>query len=259
MNLAVNARDAMPRGGRLMIRTSTVKSVNDVEAGGGGEAMPGCHVLLAVSDTGHGMSEDVRARIFEPFFTTKPVGKGTGLGLATVYGIVKQSGGHIWVETHPGQGTTFKICLPIIDAPEAEDDIEQDDPARGPRGSELVLLVEDNESVRGLARDALTRSGYRVIEARNGEEALQLASAHLQQIGLLLTDVVMPIMGGRELADNLATRRPGLKIIFTSGHTDDDEVRQGTPEHGATFLQKPFTPAQLGRTVREVLDAPQVV
>ncbi len=253
MNLAVNARDAMPRGGRLTIRTS-VACLDGVVAEPGMPPIRGRHAVLTVSDTGEGMSDETRSRIFEPFFTTKPVGKGTGLGLATVYGIVKQSGGHIWVESELGRGTSFNVALPVIDAdglPEAAPDRVQ--PVA--QGSELVLLVEDNDSVRSLARETLVRSGYRVLEARNGEEALGIGAAHLHDLALLVTDVVMPVMGGKELAGQLTKWRPDLKIIFTSGYVDERVTQQNPGDWGAMFLQKPFTPLILGRAVRDVLDA----
>ena len=253
VNLAVNARDAMPRGGRLTIRTSVV-ALDGVVAEPGLPPLNGRYAVLTVSDTGEGMSEETRARIFEPFFTTKPVGKGTGLGLATVYGIVKQSGGHIWVESERGKGTSFNVALPVIDAEAAP---ESDDHRARPvaRGSELLLLVEDNDSVRSLAREALLRNGYRVIEARNGREALEVGAAHIQDLALLVTDVVMPVMGGRELAAQLTKWRPDLKIIFTSGYVDERATRGDTGDWGAMFLQKPFTSVTLGRAVRDVLDA----
>jgi CheY-like chemotaxis protein len=249
----VNARDAMPSGGRLTIATSNVDF--DGAAGDGNRPVAiGQHVALTVSDTGHGMTEEVRSHIFEPFFTTKELGKGTGLGLATVYGIVQQSGGHIWVESEPGQGSSFHVCLPALDLAELkhEDRAVPGHQAQG--GSETVLLVEDNEAVRNLARDALKRYGYQVIEAENGQEALQVAASQLERISLVLTDVVMPVMGGRELAKQLLARRRDLKIIFTSGYTNDAILSQTGLGGAAAFLQKPFTPALLGQTVRDVLD-----
>jgi PAS domain S-box-containing protein len=253
LNLVVNARDAMPSGGRLTIATSNVDF--DGAAGDGNRPVAiGQHVALTVSDTGHGMTEEVRSHIFEPFFTTKELGKGTGLGLATVYGIVQQSGGHIWVESEPGRGSSFHVCLPALDLAELkhEDRVAPRHQAQG--GSETVLLVEDNEAVRNLARDALKRYGYQVIEAENGQEALQVASDQLDRIALVLTDVVMPVMGGRELAKQLLARRRDLKIIFTSGYTTDSILSQTGLGGAAAFLQKPFTPALLGQTVRDVLD-----
>ena len=253
LNLAVNARDAMPSGGRLQIRTSVVPaSAIAVEEGA---ALPtGFHVLLSVTDSGQGMTDAVRARIFEPFFTTKAIGQGTGLGLATVYGIVSQSGGYVWVESSPGHGATFHVSLPVVQAAHSlvQDvllpaEVVQD-------GWETVLLVEDNASVRGLAREMLTRKGYRVLEAANGEQGLQLATAHLESLSLVVTDVVMPVMGGRELVGHLLALRPDLKIIFTSGYTEDLTVRKEGAERGRAFLQKPFAPAALGKVVRQVLD-----
>ena len=252
INLAVNARDAMPNGGKLAIRTS-VETPEGIMTEPHLPPARGRHVVLTVSDTGHGMSPETRARIFEPFFTTKPVGQGTGLGLATVYGIVKQSGGHIWVESELGRGTSFNVALPVVAGASAIQETSQDLEPISP-GSEVVLLVEDNESVRSLARETLVRNGYRVLEARNGEEALGIGSAHLHEISIVVTDVVMPVMGGRELARQLTTWRPGLKVIFTSGYVDDRVVSDGRIDGSAMFLQKPFTPLALGRAVRDVLD-----
>jgi PAS domain S-box-containing protein len=248
LNLVVNARDAMPEGGRLTISTSNFV----LGASAGGRNLPaavGAYVVLTVSDTGHGMTEEVRSHIFEPFFTTKELGKGTGLGLATVYGIVQQSGGHIWVESEPGKGASFHVCLPIVEEAPADASTADADPGR--HGSETILLVEDNDSVRNLARDALTRYGYAVIEARHGAEALSIASGQLDRISLVLTDVVMPVMGGRELASRLTALRPDLKIIFTSGYTTEAITSQSG---ASAFLQKPFSPTLLGQTVRDVLD-----
>jgi hypothetical protein len=256
LNLAANARDAMPDGGRLTIRTSMV--TDRPKDGWGAPDLPGHHVVLTVRDTGQGMTPQVRARVFEPFFTTKDPGRGTGLGLATVYGIIRQSGGQIWVESEPGQGATFYVALPATDA-RAKAPAATSRRIEVPgRGSETVLLVEDNAAVRKLAREALERYGYRVLEAENGQDALRIAAAHIEEISLVLTDLVMPLMGGRELATRLRARRRSLKIIFTSGHASDPSAREGLNEAWATFVRKPFTPAVLGRTVREVLDAPTV-
>jgi PAS domain S-box-containing protein len=252
LNLAVNARDAMPDGGRLTIETANVEL--DERLGGpepGGQGGP--HVLIVVSDTGCGMDEQTLAHLFEPFFTTKEVGKGTGLGLATTYGIIKQSDGHIGVFSRPGHGTTFKIYLPR----------HEEAPRLGRRtapsfqltsGSETILLAEDEELVRKLARLALEASGYTVLVADNGAEALRLATGHTGRIHLLVADVVMPKMGGRILAQELVRLRPETKVLFLSGYTDDEVLRQGIHEAEAAFLQKPFTPDGLAQKVREVLD-----
>jgi PAS domain S-box-containing protein len=253
MNLAVNARDAMPSGGRLRIATG--HSMFCPPDAGAAAASAGPQVTLRVSDSGVGMTDDVRSRIFEPFFTTKEVGSGTGLGLAMVYGIVTQSGGHIWVDSAPGRGATFTVSLPATSRPVERVDPSPEPITAGPRGSETVLLVEDNDAVRRMAREALHRFGYRVVEARNGEAALGVVADNLDRIAIVLTDVVMPLMGGRELAARLRARRPDLKIIFTSGYANDTVVGQSVLELGAMFIQKPFSPAQLGRTVRAALDA----
>ncbi len=253
MNLAVNARDAMPTGGKLTIETASVEQVPG-DAGERGARAGRRFVMLAVSDTGCGMDEATKARIFEPFFTTKEPGKGTGLGLATVYGIVKQSGGLIWLYSEPGEGTSFKIYLPQVDAtPGAEAAALS---PQAPRGTETVLLVEDAAAVRAVTKQALVRQGYTVLEAPNGEAALRLAQQHRGPIHLLLTDVVMPALSGRQLAQQLAAVRPDVKVLYASGYTDDAVVRHGIVEAKAAYLQKPFTPAMLARKVRAVLDSP---
>jgi PAS domain S-box-containing protein len=254
LNLAVNARDAMPNGGTLTIETANVE-LDDDNAATDGSMPRGPHVMLAVRDTGTGMSTDVRARIFEPFFTTKGIGKGTGMGLATVYGIVSQSGGHVSVESEPGQGTTFKVYLPRV----AEAARSAAAPARDlpfARGTETVLLVEDEEVVRRLARRALETCGYTVLEAGNGEEAVALSASRAAHIDILITDVVMPKMSGRELVEHLSVTRPGLKILYMSGYTDDAVVHRGVLNEATHFLQKPFTMRALARKIRDVLDGP---
>jgi PAS domain S-box-containing protein len=248
VNLAVNARDAMPRGGRLTLRTGNRELDGAARPG----LPPGRYVVLAVSDDGVGMDAEVRARVFEPFFTTKGE-HGTGLGLATVYGIVKQSGGHVEVESEPGRGTTFTLYLPAAEEPGAPGRSHQGLPPL-PRGSETVLVVEDDGVLRGLACRILGGCGYQVLEAANGAEAVRLAGAHAGRIDLVVTDVVMPSMGGRETADQVVGLHPEAKVLFVSGYTDDAVVRHGVLEDEMPFLQKPFRPAALAGKVRELLD-----
>ena len=252
MNLAVNARDAMPRGGQLTIETA------DVLLSKGGSAPhldcpEGRYVMLAMSDTGTGMTPDVQARIFEPFFTTKEVGKGTGLGLAMVFGIVRQSGGGIYVYSEPGHGSTFKIYLPAVDAQPVAAGATL--PVDRLRGAETILFVEDDESVRKLTVASLQGLGYRVISAPDGRAALQMALAEARAPDLLLTDVVMPGIGGPELARRMRERFPNVKVTFTSGYTDDSVVRHGLLDSSVAFIQKPYTPASLASRVRQILDA----
>jgi two-component system, cell cycle sensor histidine kinase and response regulator CckA len=252
MNLAVNARDAMPTGGLLTIETANV-DLSEGYADAHPEVWAGRYVLLAVSDNGSGMDEATKARIFEPFFTTKGVGKGTGLGLAVVHGIVKASGGHVAVYSEPGHGTTFKIYLPAVDSLRTGG-ISHPGIDATPKGAETVLLVEDDDGVRRLIAQTLRGAGYTVLEANHGGEAVRLAERYDGPVHLLVSDVVMPEMGGRVLAERLAAARPGMKVLFVSGYTDDAVVRHGVLEAEMAFLQKPFTPGLLVRKVRNVLD-----
>ena len=252
LNLAINARDAMPHGGKLTIETANA-TLDASYPRVNRPVEPGQYVLLAVSDTGSGMSEEIKAHVFEPFFTTKEKGKGTGLGLAMVYGIVKQSGGYIWVYSELNRGTTFKIYLPFVEG--AAENFETPKlPVGVPKGSETVLLVEDEDAVRSLVRGILESSGYAVIEASRPEEALILSQRHEGSIHLLVTDVVMPEMSGSELAKRLEFVFPDMKVLYVSGYTDEAIVHHGVLEPGTAFLQKPFTPDSLAWKVRQVLD-----
>jgi CheY-like chemotaxis protein len=250
INLAVNARDAMPNGGRLTIEAHDApltEEYTDTHLA----VTPGPYVLLAVSDTGHGMTPETKARLFEPFFTTKPQGKGTGLGLSTVFGIVKQFGGHIFVYSEPDHGTTFKVYLPraetgVVAAPTQA-------PAPGVGGTETVLFVEDDPAIRNVIRRFLEISAYTVLEAASPRQALELAEGYERRIHLLLTDVVLPEMSGRELAERLSAQRPGLLVLYMSGYTDDAVFHQERLEPDTAFLQKPFAPDVLLRRIREVL------
>jgi len=252
LNLVVNARDAMPGGGRVLIETTCVL-LRDELVERRHRLPPGDYVCLAVTDSGMGMDEATQAHLFEPFFTTKEVGKGTGLGLATVYGIVKQSGGYIWVYSEPQRGTTVKVYLPRVPGT-AEPPLPAPEPPALRGGHETVLLVEDAAPVRTLARRALEARGYTVLDAADGPSAIELSRRHSGVIDALVTDVVMPGMSGRELAERLAPTRPEMKVLYTSGYTDDAMVRQGVLSAGVAFLQKPFVPDTLARKVRDVLD-----
>ena len=254
MNLVVNARDAMPDGGKLSIATSNI-TLEKAHTRSHACAVPGDYVMLSVTDTGTGMTEEVKARLFEAFFTTKPQGKGTGLGLATCQAIVHQSGGHIGVDSELGKGTTFKIYFPRVEAPQG---VASKPACHGPlpRGTETLLVVEDDASVRHLARGILEAQGYEVLTASNGHEALHVASEHLgAPIRLAVTDVIMPVMGGKVMAEWLTVTYPDLKILFTSGYTDDSVARHGVLKEEVELLPKPYTPAILARKVREILDA----
>jgi len=252
MNLAINARDAMAGGGTLTIETGAI----DLDAAYAAQhpgTQPGRHVMLAVSDTGVGMEPSTMAHMFEPFFTTKKRGEGTGLGLATVYGIVNQSGGSIWVHSEPDKGSTFKIYFPV-----AHESAVAPSAAAAPistRGTETILLAEDQDEVRAVARTILARNGYTVLEAANPYDALRIARDHRLPIDLLFTDIVMPGMNGRELAQQVQGLRRGIKVLYSSGYTDDTIVRTGVLERDIAFIQKPYAPDALLHKVRDVLDA----
>ncbi len=252
LNLAANARDAMPRGGRLTIRASNVE-LDESDKKKHDPVVPGRYVMLAIEDSGCGMDLQTQARIFDPFFTTKELGKGTALGLATVYGIVKQTGGYIWVYSEIGQGTVFRVYLPRTDKAAQSAEREQTE-LQELQGSETILVAEDSESLREMAQEYLESMGYNVIAAASGEKALQWAKEFDGPIHLLLTDVVMPEMSGPELANQLASLRPGMKIIFTSGYTDDAIARQGILDPEVAFIQKPYRPRALAKKIRQVLN-----
>ena len=256
LNLVVNARDAMPDGGRLTIETSNIEVDSTYGAQHAGMG-PGHYTMLVVSDTGCGMDAATQSRIFEPFFTTKAQGKGTGLGLATVYGVVKQSGGFIWVYSEVDRGTTFKIYLPQVTA-DVDKRAADKEPSGPQPGHETILFVEDEESVRVLVRGYLETTGYRVLEAGDGVEALEAAAAHKGPIHILITDVVMPRLSGREVATRLSAKQPDLKVLYISGYTDDSIFRDGVLEGGMAFLQKPFNLKTLAQKIREVLDGQAV-
>jgi CheY-like chemotaxis protein len=256
MNLVVKARDAMPSGGRLAVETANVE-LDAAYASDHAPVKPGRYVMLAVSDTGTGMSPDTVAHIFEPFYTTKESGRGTGLGLSTVYGIVKQSGGYIWVYSEPGRGSSFKVYLPRVEqAPEALPAVRV---ASGEQtASETILLVEDQPQVRELARMSLSEKGYKVLVTSSPEDAEGACARHGAEIHLLLTDLIMPGITGRELAKRLTARHPKMRVLYMSGYTfgitTQTGMQSGLLEDGVAFLQKPFTPSALSEKVREVLD-----
>ena len=251
MNLAVNARDAMPNGGKLTIETCNVQ-LDESYASEHFEVVPGPHAMLAVSDTGVGMPKEVQVRIFEPFFTTKEPGKGTGLGLSTIFGIVKQSGGNIWVYSEPGKGATFRIYFPT--AGDVAEPLPKVAPPAVLTGTETILLAEDQDEVRFVACESLRRFGYHVLEARNAGEALLICESHPLPIHLLVTDVVMPKMNGRELAQRLLKIRPELEVLYMSGYTDNAIVHHGILDPDVAYVQKPLVPDAFARRVREVLD-----
>jgi CheY-like chemotaxis protein len=242
MNLAVNARDAMPRGGLLRIETANVE-LREEDRKNRRYVVPGRYVMLTVADAGTGMDAEVQSHIFEPFFTTKEMGKGTGLGLATVYGVIKQSGGYIFVESEPGRGAQFKIFLPRVEGSAIE--LEPAAPSQKTHGSRTILIAEDEAALRKLTRNTLKHLGYAVLGASNGTEAIEIASRCNSHIDLLLTDVVMPGMSGRELAQRLASTRPDMKILYMTGYTDGVIAEHGVLEAGISVLRKPFTHAQL--------------
>jgi CheY-like chemotaxis protein len=255
VNLIVNARDAMPQGGLINIETKNVE-LDENYTSEHAPVVPGHYVMLAVTDNGVGMNRETKEHAFDPFFTTKEAGKGTGLGLATVYGIVKQSGGYVWIYSEPGEGTSVKLYFPEVSAaaafgPSAE---LQTATRSSKRGSETILLVEDEEAVRGLACRILEKQGYRVIPAQHGRDAMDIATKEEGRIDLVLTDVVMPGMNGRGLVERLSGIRPSIKSLYMSGYTDDDIIRRGFLEPSKSFLQKPFTTDALLQTVRKVLD-----
>ena len=253
LNLAINARDAMSAGGSLTIELA---SVDGGETGAPPQVpvKPGRYIMLKVSDTGHGMDAATQARIFEPFFTTKKPGKGTGLGLAMVYGIVEQAGGYVWVDSVPDQGATFKILLPLVEGAVPAEPNPELAPAKLSSGTKTILLVEDEEKVRVFLRTILERSGYKVLEARRGDEGLQTGDATREPIHLLVTDVIMPQMGGPELARRITSSHPETRVLFISGYADGAFNKDHAVPEDAAFLQKPFTPNALVKKVREVLE-----
>jgi CheY-like chemotaxis protein len=252
LNLAANARDAMPKGGKLSVLTGNVL-VDEMEAAKRPPMTPGRYFLLSASDTGHGMDVATIAHIFEPFFTTKEIGKGTGLGLATVYGVVKQSGGYIDIDSAPGAGATFRIYLPGVDETIKSEKLT-DSKANSFSGNETILLAEDEESLRRLTRNTLEFCGYKVLEAKDGVEALEVSDRHAGPIDLLLTDIMMPEMGGRALAQELLRRRPNVRLVYMSGYTGEAVGTRGSVDAGSFFLPKPFMRETLKSKIREALD-----
>jgi PAS domain S-box-containing protein len=251
MNLVVNARDAMPNGGKIMIETATV-NIDKTYSSTHFAAQPGLYVMLAVSDTGCGMDAETQKHIFEPFFTTKDAGKGTGLGLSTTYGIIKQSGGNIWVYSEPSHGTTFKVYLPRATQTAHEEQLVEE--SKVINGNETLLLVEDEPQIRQMAYEFLTECGYKVLVASNGLEALSILEGYKDTVHLILTDLVMPHLNGRELADRVAELRPGTRVLFMSGYTNDAIVRHRVLDSSTWFIEKPFSPEALARKIREVLE-----
>lgn len=252
MNLVINARDAMPEGGKILISTSNAE-LTEEDAREYHYVVPGPHVMIEVADTGYGMDDYTLAHIFEPFFTTKEAGKGTGLGLATVYGIVKQSGGYIWAFSEPGQGASFRIYLPRTSEVILQDE-SRAKPQRSPKGAEVVLLVEDEQELRALLRQSLESKGYTVLEAGNGVDALHAAGEHKGPIHIAVTDMVMPKMGGQSLAQHLTAEHPETQVLYISGYSNDAAIRRDGLASAVHFLQKPFEPTILAEKIREVLD-----
>jgi PAS domain S-box-containing protein len=255
MNLVVNARDAMPRGGKLTIETANVELEETYFQNRDTESKPGPYVMLAVTDNGTGMDKETLSRIFDPFFTTKEIGSGTGLGLSTVYGIVKQNKGYVWGYSEPGKGTTFKIYFPRVAKDVVIAGKKQEEFAGGISGSETVLIVEDDDALRNITKKMLQKYGYKILEAKNGEKALNIGETHEGPIHLLLTDMVMPGMSGSELSEKMQSIRPETRVIYMSGYTDNAIVRHGILRRDINFIEKPFSPESLGKKVRQVLDA----